>query len=218
MQVFLKKNFYKLSFLPILLSLLFASCIGASSRIVLNANGSGTVTQEYRISLDLEEMGETEETEDKPPVPMGKEDIERTVERIEGLHLLSFTSRQDEKDMYITAEFAFDSPEALSELMNQDSQQMKVDMQGKKIVLHFSAGEQSENAFMEMIAEAFFGYDFSFSFTLPDNAKAVWFDENGKNVTQYPGTCTVQDKTVAYSVSASDLMYLEAALDLEISW
>jgi len=206
------------AFFSVLIPVFFVSCIGASSNITINSNGGGTVTQEYRISLDLQDMGKTEETEDKLPVPMGKEDLERTVERVDGLRLLSFSSRQDDKDMFIKAEFAFDSPEALMELMSQGDQQIEFDLQGKKITLHFPAGEKSDDAFADVIIAAFLGYDFALSFTLPEKAKASWLDGNGQNVQKYPGTFSVNDRTVDFSVSMSDLMCLENALDLVISW
>ncbi|MCL1812033.1 MAG: hypothetical protein FWG29_00765 [Treponema sp.] len=205
---------YILTLIPVFL----VSCIGASSQIKINGDGSGTISQEYRISLELYNMGKTEGNEGMLPLPAGKEDLERTVARIPGLRMVSFSSRQDEKDLIVNADFAFDSPEALAALMENGDQQFQVDLKGKKITLRFPAGENSEPAFKEMIESAFLGYNFSFSLSVPGPAKTAWFDGNGKSVQRYPGTCSVRNNTVDYTVSMGDLVYLDAPLDLEIGW
>ncbi|MCL1928434.1 MAG: hypothetical protein FWG07_06560 [Treponema sp.] len=211
------RGIYSLFILALILGLL-VSCIGASSHIKINSDGSGTISQEYRISLELQNMGKTEGNEGMFPLPTGKEDLERTVARIPGLRLISYTSRLDEKDLIINANFAFDSPEALAALMENSNQQFKVDLQGKKITLNFSAGENSEPAFKEMVVTAFQGYNFSLSMSVPGQAKTAWFDSAGKSVQQYPGVCSVRNSTVDYTVSMGDLVYLDIPLNLEISW
>ena len=205
---------YALALIPIFL----ISCIGASSEIKINSDGSGTITQVYRISHELQNMGKTGGTEKMYPLPAGREDLEKTVERIPGLRLTSYTSNQNEKDVIINAGFAFDTPEALAALMENDNQQFKIDLNGKKITIHFPAGEDGEAAFKEMMVMAFTGYNFAISFTVPGTAKASWFDGSGKSVLQYPGTCSVRNGTVEYTVPMGDLIYLNNPLNLEINW
>ena len=205
-------------FILALILVLSVSCIGASSHIKINSDGSGTISQEYRISLELQNMGKTEGNEEMFPLPTGKEDLERTAARIPGLRLVSYTSRQDEKDLIINANFAFDSPEALVAFMENGNQQLNVDLQSKKITLRFFAGEDSEPELKEMVDVAFQGYNFALSLSVPGQAKAEWFDGNGNNVQQYPGTCSVRNNTVNYTVSMGDLVYLDTPLNLEIGW
>jgi hypothetical protein len=40
----------------VLIPVFLASCLGASMNITVNPNGSGTITQEFRLSLDLFEL------------------------------------------------------------------------------------------------------------------------------------------------------------------
>jgi len=47
------------------------------------------------------------------PLPVGKTDFERTIKRLPGLKLLSFSSKEDGNDALITAKLAFDSMETL---------------------------------------------------------------------------------------------------------
>ena len=204
----------------LLLPTFLVSCLGVSSHIAITSNGSGTIRQEFRISQELQSMGNTDGTEGSLPVPTGKEDIERTADRIAGISLVSYSQRQDEKDLIINAEFSFDSPEALSALMENDEQQLKIDLKNKKIRLHLSSGDSDSdaNSFKSMMAAAFLGYNFSFSLAVPGTAKAAWFDENGKAVQQYPGTLVVRNNSVEYNIPMGELMFLEKALELEISW
>ena len=202
----------------ILILVFFVSCVGASSQIKINSDGSGTIRQVYRISHELQSMGKTDGNEGMFPLPVGKEDLERTVERISGLSLVSYTQRQDDKDIIIDAEFAFASPDALAALMEDGDQKFKIDLKNRKITMNFSAGEDSGAMFKDMIIAAFEGYDFSFSLTVPGQVKTAWFDENGKNVPQYPGTCSVRNNTVEYTVPMGVIVGLEDPLELEISW
>ena len=203
-----------LCFFPIL----FFSCIGASSQITLNNDGSGTIIQEYRISLEMENMGKLDGNEAEPPLPAGKADIERTVARVPGLRLLSYSSRQDGKDMVYRAEMGFASPEALEGFMEADNLQFMVDLPGKRIIIGLSAAETADNSFMELLSGAFEGYEFSVSLSVPGTAKAALLDDKGNSLPHYPGTCSVQGKTVEYTVPMADIVSLDSPLNLEISW
>ena len=201
-----------------LIPVFLVSCMGIASQIKINNNGSGTYVQEYRISHQLQSMGMIEGNEDNLPIPTGKEDMERSVARIPGMRLVSYSTREDEKDLIIRAELAFDSPEALAAFMDGQDQQFKIDVKNKKIKLHFNAGTNEDESFKSVMIAAFYGYDFSFSLSVPGQIKALWYDGNGKPVQQYPGTCTVKNNTLAYTVPMSDLVYLKSPLGLEISW
>ena len=199
-------------------SVLFFSCIGASSQIKLNSDGSGTIIQEYRISLELENMGKLDGNENQPPLPAGKKDIERTIERVPGLRLVSYSSYEDGKDRIYRVELAFDSLEALVSLFSANNQQFKADLLQKRMEIRFSAAEKADLTYRELMGNAFEGYGFSISFSVPGTAKTAWFDENGNKVQQFPGACSVKDKIVEYSAPMADIVFLYNSLTLEISW
>ena len=206
-------------FVLILIPVFLISCIGTSSQIKLNANGSGTISQEIRVSRELMNMGKTEGNEEQFSLPLSREDVERTVERIPGTRLVSYNSREDGKDFIINVEFAFDSTEALAELMGTGDQQFVADARNRKITIHFPAGDYIGGGEPEgLIAAAFTGYEYSFSIAVPGPAKTAWFDEIGRSIQQYPGTCAVQNNTVQYTVSMGDLVGLGSPLNMEINW
>jgi hypothetical protein len=85
----------KLAFFLGMVSLvLMNSCLGAEVEISMHADGSGKIALEYRVSQMLESLGRLDGNERWPSVPVGKADFERTVARIPGLRLLSFSSKE----------------------------------------------------------------------------------------------------------------------------
>lgn len=69
------------------------SCLGASMDITIRANGSGRIVLEYRVSQALESLGRFDGNKRWPAIPVGRADLERTVARVPGLRLSSFSAR-----------------------------------------------------------------------------------------------------------------------------
>ena len=72
---------------------LMNSCLGVSADISIRADGSGTIALEYRVSQMLESLGRLDGNENWPAIPVGKADFERSVARIPGLRLSSFSAK-----------------------------------------------------------------------------------------------------------------------------
>ena len=205
-------------FLLVLLPVFCVSCIGASLNTTINSNGSGTVTQVYRISQTFLSLGISDETDEGMKALFSKEEMEKTVDRISGLHLVSYSIRDDDKDRYITTECAFDTPEALAEFIGSGKPDVTIDMKEKKVSLFFEAEEKDDNSLDGMMDSVFDGYDFFVSFTVPGQGKAVWIDKNGENLKQYPGTFSVKNNTVDLTVPMKDVFELENSMYFVISW
>ena len=93
----------------ILIILLFSSCFGVNADIVLNQNGSGTIALEYLVSKSLDSLGRLDGNERWNTIPVGKADFERTLERLPEMRLLSFSSKEDGKNLVISAKMEFSS-------------------------------------------------------------------------------------------------------------
>jgi hypothetical protein len=89
------------------------SCVGVSADIAVNSDNSGTITLEYRISSLLESLGKQDGNERWLPVPVGKADIERSIQRLPGIKMLSFSQGKDGKGLINTVKLEFKSMEAL---------------------------------------------------------------------------------------------------------
>jgi len=107
-----------LAALPCMALFFLASCMGASMDITIRPNGSGRIVVEYRVSQALESIGRLDGNERWPAIPVGRADMERSVARVPGLRLSSFSSRDRPngaggRDLVTRATLNFSSMEAL---------------------------------------------------------------------------------------------------------
>ena len=111
----MKKTKNKTILIIIIFSLgfLFSSCLGIDFDISLNSNGSGILTLEYRVSKHLDSLGRLDGNERWNTIPTGRADIERTMDRLPEMKLLSYSSSEDEKDIISNARIEFETIQAL---------------------------------------------------------------------------------------------------------
>jgi hypothetical protein len=200
---------------------LFFSCIGTGSGINIHGDGSGTIQLEYRLAKELEGLGKLDGNERWLPVPVGKADLERTVNRVEGLRLVSFSFKEDGKDIVYSARLDFDSPRALTGFLDASGGQVQLDMEKKRLAFTFTGAENSaefsEAGFRDTVISAFSGYEFFLALNMPAAVSLRWLDENGVE-TRNPGTCSLDGATLNFSSPMSDLILLEKAYVMEITW
>ena len=55
--------------------MLLSSCIGVNADMVVQANGSGSITLEYHVSQFLESLGKLDGNENWPLIPVGRADF-----------------------------------------------------------------------------------------------------------------------------------------------
>jgi hypothetical protein len=193
------------------------SCIGTGSSLRLRADGSGTIQLEYRLAKELERLGKLDGNERWLPVPVGRADMERTVNRVEGLRLVSFSSREDGKDLVYSARLDFDSPEALTAFLDASGRLVRLDMEQRRLAFTFTGAESAETGFRETAASAFSGYTFSLALSMPAAVSLRWLDENGAE-TRNPGTASVNGTALDFSAAMADLVLLEKGCIMEIRW
>ena len=206
--------------------LLFASCMGAESKIKIQNDGSGTISFTYRISQMLLNMGEDtgeegtdeesgEEESADMPLPISKEDFEKNVEGIEGLRLIEVTQTETEQDIIITAELEFDNVEALSQSEAFSEWPVTFEKVGNtytyKQVLSEGIVDKDDPALddesIKMIESMFPGYEFVFSVETPSPIK----DHN-------IGELSADKKTLTYTISTTDMMRNKDKLEFTVTW
>ena len=107
------KRFLKAGIFLVLGSILFSSCMGMETTIVINNENSGTVTAEYRLSEELVNFGALEANKSLLPVPLSKADLENSLASAKGLKLVSWSSSKNGTDTLVKTVISFDSLEAL---------------------------------------------------------------------------------------------------------
>jgi hypothetical protein len=209
------------------LSLLLAaftlgSCLGVNSEIVINRDGSGTLNLEYRIARMVESLGKLDGNERWPPVPVGQADFERTVARIEGLSMSSFSSKIDGEDLIYTVKLAFADRKALVRFLDATGQRAAWTGEGgeNRLSLGLGGGAGIRDPELSRLAASLFeGYTLSFGFSLPGNAAVTLRDDRGGVLEKPPsGTLSSRGGRVLFSSPMAGMLDSSGELTLEIRW
>jgi hypothetical protein len=206
----------------LLAALMFSSCVSLASEIVLRRDGSGTMSLEYRFSRELESLGKLDGNENWPPLPVGKADFERTLARIEGLSLGSFTTKTAGKDIVNQVKLDFASLEALVRFLDAGGQRASLAREGGKtrLTLTFSGGGGGvDPELLALTASAMEGYSLDFGLTVPNVPELRILDGNGGlRETPPAGTAALRGKRAGFSVPLAELLSSAEPVTLEILW
>jgi hypothetical protein len=175
---------------------------------------------EYRMAKELEELGKLDGNERWLPVPVGRADLERTVNRVEGLKLVSFSQKEDGKDVVCSARLDFAAPQAFTAFFDATGQQAELDMAKRRLVFTFTGSGGLSPGFRDFAAESLSGYAFSLSLNLPAAVSLRWLDENGAE-TRSPGASfvtSVKGSSLDFTASMADLVLLDQTLAMEVRW
>ena len=154
-------------------SVLLCSCAGVGADIVLNSDNSGTMTLEYSLSRSLESLGKQDGNERWLPVPVGRADFERSIQRLPGMKLLSFSSKDNGRDLIISVKLQFANMEVLVRFFDPSGERAVYEKSGASSQLLFNLGGAdraglSANSpvanFFKSVSE---GYYVNISMTLP---------------------------------------------------
>ena len=159
-------------FLPVL-----SSCFGINFDIALSNNGSGTITLEYRIAKALDSIGRLDGNERWNTIPVGKADFERSIDRLQNLKLISFSEREDERDLTFNARIEFANMEALLAFLDASGGRSSFNGNAASghLNLILSEGTVIQNQALDgLLSDIFEPYSFNMTFTFPDRRTASY--------------------------------------------
>jgi len=221
----MKKRLFKRTALPFILAvvLLFGSCIGISFDIQMNRDGSGRVTIEYRISNMLNALGRLDGNESKPTIPYARQDLERTLARIPGTRLVSYTTRETSTDTIISAVVDFSNPDALASFLNSNSDNVSVTYNGQAgslgLIVHNEQTDDSTADTMALMSQFFDGYNFSAGFSAPGNSTMTVTDGQGNTIPAPSNAVSIMSgRKVSLSMGIFDLLNITGGLGLKFNW
>jgi hypothetical protein len=147
------------------------------------------------------------------PLPVNDDDLERAVANTDGVSLLSSQQNEDEQNVYIDADFSFDSVEALSELFStsQEEESFTLEQDGTDTVFRyrlFSGTEQQVDPDTMTMIQTYFN-DYTLEFTL--NAPAPIADSN-------IGTVSDNGRAVFFTTSVPELFENNSEVVWEVRW
>jgi hypothetical protein len=204
------------------MTLFFSSCIGVKTNITIRDNGTGTIEIEYRISRVMESLGKLDGNEGWPPLPVGKADFERTITRIDGLRLNSFSARDDEKDRVIRVRMDFSTPDALTGFLDAAGQRARLIREGKKHRLSLTLGggtQKQDPELMELMETVFRGYTLELDLTFPRDISLTMTDGSGRKIDAPPaGNVRETGRNLRFSSSTAALLSTEEPVLMDILW
>jgi hypothetical protein len=201
------KRFPLLGLLALGLALLSSSCIGIDSRVSIAANGSVSLTLDYKVSLAADELGRLDANTAYLPLPVGRADLELAASRAGGQ--LSSWSRSDAADNFtIKAALSFPSVSAFASFMDPTGQDAVYSEQGTRKTLSLRLGPGAPPADAELagfVRQAFADYRVSLSFQLP----AAIAENSG---------FTLEGRTARFEMPAAELYTSATPIALRLSW
>ncbi|MDR0689544.1 MAG: hypothetical protein LBG08_04665 [Spirochaetaceae bacterium] len=205
-----------------LMTLFFSSCIGVKTNITIRDNGTGTIALEYRISRTVDSLGKLDGNEGWPPLPVGKADFERTITRIDGLRLTSFSTRDDETDRVIRVKMDFSGPEALIGFLDVPGQRAQLIREEKKHCLSLTLGAGTQNQDPELMAlteTVFRGYAVELDIAFPRDITLTLIDGSGRQIDAPPaGNIRKTGRNLRFSAPTAALLSTKEPVLMEIRW
>jgi hypothetical protein len=123
-----------------LFAVFLCSCVGATADIALRADGSGEMVLEYRVSRQFQAIGALDGNARWPTVPVGRADIERSVERLNAGKLLSFSAKEEGQDLINRAVIGFSRLEDILPLLGSGGESPALTREGGKQILRLRLG------------------------------------------------------------------------------
>jgi len=205
---------------------LMNSCLGAAADISIRADGSGTIALEYRVSQMMESLGRLDGNENWPAIPVGKADFERSLPRIPGLRLMSFSAKDvphssGGRDLLTKAVLEFKDTAALLAFLDSTGSRASLAQENRnaqtvnvlRLVLLDPSDGLANADLLSLLREISAGYELGISISAPKNAAIATIPPS------VPAARTAsRGKKVSFAIDMKDLLELNQGLILEITW
>jgi hypothetical protein len=200
----------------------FSSCLGVSVDIAFDQKGSGDVTLEYQISKAIDALGKLDGNERWNTIPVGKADFERTIDRLPGMKLTSFSSKEDNKDLIIKAKMEFDDLNSLMSFMDASGLRSSFSGDARSGRIFFTLNEaraKSDPALEKLIAEISETYSVKISMSFPNNGNVKITNSMGRVLADMPGSViNPSGKKVSCSLPLYGVLSAAEGINVEFQW
>jgi hypothetical protein len=208
--------------LPMLFSLMFLiifnSCIGLSMDIQMRKDGSGKISMEYRVSGMAEAIGKFDGNENWPIVPVGRADFERSIARIPGIRLVSFSSGEKQQDVITSVTLEYNNTQALLKFLDPTGTRTSFSEGRLDIILH-SGSQDFDADLLDLVRKVSAGYSFAISFSAEKNSTMTVTDSYGNEIKPPSDSQFVQSgRKVSWSTGISEIFSLTNGLGVSFRW
>jgi len=203
--------------LPLLF--IFNSCIGLSMDIQMRANGSGRINAQYRISNMAETIGRLDGNENWPIIPAGRADFERSVARIDGMRLVSFSSKEGPQEVVYNAALEFENTGALVKFLDPLGTRTSFNPGRFDIIIKEADQTETDLSLLDLARQLFTGYNFAVSFSADGNSSMTITDSAGREIASLPDAQIIKSgRKVSLSIGMAELYSLTSGLGVGFRW
>jgi len=199
------------------------SCLDLSIDIQMNRDGSGKLNMEYKISNTLSNMGSLDGNASQPAIPLSRQDFERTINRIPGLKLSSYSSRETLKENIINITLSFSNSQALLAFLNSGSSFASVTHKEASgnldIIIYNKPNPLYDENLISLLRSLYNEYNFSISFSANSDSALIITDGNGNTIPS-PSSASVitSGRKVSFSIGILDLLEIKNGLGFKFNW
>jgi hypothetical protein len=215
----LMRRGWRLLWLPVFLAAL-DSCIGVSTDIQMRRDGSGTVVMEYRYSRMAETIGKLDGNEKWQVIPVGRADWERTLARLPGMKLVSFSAREKENDVVNNVTLEFKNTAALLAFLDASGRRASFNGANRlDIILNEVSSSTINPDLMELMKQASSGYRFKITFSAEENSTMTVSNGAGGSLIPPAGVDIISSgKKVSLDIGTGELLSLKEGIGVSFFW
>jgi len=217
----MKKSGILLIVLPFLF--LLNSCVGLSMEIQMRRNGSGRLVLEYRVSRMAESLGRLDGNENWPIIPVGRADFERTLARIPGMRLVSYSSSEGAQDVVTNITLEYDNTDALLKFIDPSGTRASLSTENQSgrldIILNEPVSSDYNEDLFELVRQVSASYGLSISFSAEGNSALSFTDGEGTAAQPPAAAQTVTSgRKTSLSIGITDLLAIKEGLGVSFIW
>ena len=191
---------------------ILSGCIGVDTSIEMNDDGSGVLTLSYRISRTIALLGELDDQNKTVPLPVNREDFNRSVLRNPGITLNSYTQSENEEDVFIDAEISFNSIKALNEFLKSGEGDVVVLQNNGGIstltyTLFPGTGNDLSEENVTFLSTVFADYGVTIDITVPSDIESL-----------SPGMTTTNARSASVTYTLPEILESDQEISWEIAW
>jgi hypothetical protein len=174
---------------------------------------------EYRISGMAEVIGKLDGNESWPVIPVGRADWERTIERISGASLVSFSSRQSQQDIITNVTLNFDNAEAMLKFLDPTGKRTSLGADCFELIINEPLPSTINDHLLELVRQVTDGYTFTISFSAEGNSNMIITDGNRKEIPVPVSSQVVSSgKKTSLSIAIYEIITSTEGLGVRFTW
>jgi hypothetical protein len=176
---------------------------------------------EYRYSRMVETIGRLDGNEKWQVIPVGRADWDRTLARLPGMKLVSFSAREKENDIINNVTLEFKNAAALLAFLDASGRRASFNGTNQlHVILNEGPSSAINPDLMELMKQASSGYRFKISFSAEGNSTmTVSNGEGGALVPPPAGAGIVSSgKKVSLDIGTGELLSLKEGIGVSFSW